>query len=138
MKMHVKKNIIKKLKTFKIDKSVQRWVMPLKILPIRIHIQFKNSNRMDIPIRIHPIFFTNSIRESFVNQFSIQFNSKNTIIYVKNYLQPQIKIRQKNLVPWITVQTKNKKCGYSQYLIYIIWGILVHKLRIIYVQLYIL
>jgi hypothetical protein len=31
-----------------------------------------------------PYFFTNSIRESFVNQFSIQFNSKKTIIYVMN------------------------------------------------------
>ena len=29
-------------------------------------------------------------------------------------LQPQIKIHQINLVPWITVQTKNKNCGYSQ------------------------
>jgi hypothetical protein len=60
--------------------------MPLKILPIRIriHIQSKISNRMDIPIRIHPIFFTNSIREWFVNPFSIQFTSKKTKIYAKN------------------------------------------------------
>ena len=48
------------------------------------------------------------IRESI--QYSIQFqkndNSKN--------LQQKINIHQINLVPWITVQTKNKNCGYSQ------------------------
>ena len=43
--------------------------MPLKVLPIRIriHIQSKNSNWMDIPIRIHPIFLqihSRMIRES--------------------------------------------------------------------------
>jgi hypothetical protein len=42
-------------------------------------------------------------------------------------LQLKIKIRQMYLVPLITVQTKNKNLG-----------ILVHKLIIIYVQLYIL
>ena len=49
--------------------------MPLKILPIRIriHIQSKNSNWMDIPIRIHPIF----LRIPFANDSWIHsvFNS---------------------------------------------------------------
>jgi hypothetical protein len=50
-------------------------------------------------------------------------------------LQPQIKIPQINLVPWITVQTKIKIVVTLRYQIL---GYLVHKLRIIYLQFYIL
>ena len=57
--------------------------MPLKVLPIRIriHIQSKNSNWMDIPIRIHPIFLqihSRMIRESI--RFQIHFQK--TIMHV--------------------------------------------------------
>ena len=47
-------------------------------------------------------------------------------------LQQQIKIHQINLVPWITAQT-NIKIVATPY--YLKLGILVHKLRITYVQL---
>ena len=56
--------------------------MPLKILPIRIRIriQSKNSNWMDIPIHNHPIFYkfhSRMIRESI--QYSIHFQKNENI-----------------------------------------------------------
>jgi hypothetical protein len=66
------------------------------------------------------------IRESI--RYSIHFQKNGNI-----NLQPQIKIRQ--MVPLMIAQTKNKNFGYSQ--VYrskvslFIWGILVHKLKII-------
>ena len=70
------------------------------------------------------------IRESI--QYSIHFQ-KNDMLRIN--LQPQIKIHQINLVPWITAQTNIKIVVTPNYLKL---GILVHKLRITYVQLYIL